>query len=162
MKPAPQARRDHALLVIGYGNTLRRDDGVGPRVADTLETLDLPGVSTLNCALLTPETAEPVSRACAVIFVDATVDSTEQVQLRKLTPADSSQILAHAADPTTILALARDVFGQVPEAWLLPIPVADLGLGDQLSTLAQAGFDTALRQLIEFAQNWLAQDTSAA
>ena len=27
------------LLVIGYGNTLRGDDGVGPRVADAVEAL---------------------------------------------------------------------------------------------------------------------------
>jgi Ni,Fe-hydrogenase maturation factor len=30
------------LLVIGYGNTLRRDDGVGPRVADAIAALALP------------------------------------------------------------------------------------------------------------------------
>ena len=50
------------VLVIGYGNTLRNDDGVGPRVAEALEALQLPGVRTLSCALLAPETAEPVSR----------------------------------------------------------------------------------------------------
>ena len=31
------------LLVIGYGNTLRGDDGLGPRVAEAVAALNLPG-----------------------------------------------------------------------------------------------------------------------
>ena len=33
------------ILVIGYGNTLRGDDGVGPKVAEAVAALALPGVS---------------------------------------------------------------------------------------------------------------------
>src|ERR1035438_9805340 len=100
------------LLVIGYGNTLRGDDGVGPKVADAVEALALTGVRVLACPLRTPELAEPISRAAIVIFVDATVDTPLEVQRRKLEPAPSSQVMAHAANPATLLALARDVFGR--------------------------------------------------
>src|ERR1035441_7458473 len=110
------------LLVIGYGNTLRRDDGVGPRVADAIAALALPGVHALACPLLTPELADPVSRARVAIFVDAAVDAPRGGGRRKAGPADTSQIMAHAASPATLLALARDVFGHAPEAWLLTIP----------------------------------------
>src|ERR1017187_3510571 len=110
------------LLVIGYGNTLRRDDGVGPRVADAVAALALPGVHELACPLLTPELADPVSRAHLAVFVDAAVDAPREVQMRKLAPADTSQIMAHAASPAILLALARDVFGHAPAAWLLTIP----------------------------------------
>ena len=109
------------LLVIGYGNTLRGDDGVGPRVAEAVGRLWLPGVRTLICPLLTPELADPVSRARKVIFVDAAVDLPQQVQWRKLVPGETTQLMAHAADPRTLLALARDVFGRSPEAWWLTI-----------------------------------------
>ena len=34
--PERPTERKPALLVIGYGNTLRRDDGVGPRVAEAV------------------------------------------------------------------------------------------------------------------------------
>ncbi len=132
------------LLVIGYGNTLRRDDGVGPRVAEAVATLALPGVSTLTFPLLTPELAEPVSRARVVIFVDAAVDAPREVQLRKLLPADSARVMGHAANPATLLALARDVFGHAPEAWWLTVPVKDLGVGEALSAMAQRGLVTAV------------------
>ncbi|HOX57696.1 MAG TPA: hydrogenase maturation protease [Candidatus Paceibacterota bacterium] len=136
-----------ALLVIGYGNTLRRDDGVGPRVAETVASLALPGVRALVCPLLTPELAEAVSEARLVIFVDAAVDAPRQVQMRKLLPAASSQIMAHAASPATLLAVARDVFGHAPEAWWLTIPVEDIGIGEELSPLAQRGFEHAVAEV---------------
>ena len=61
------------LLVIGYGNTLRRDDGVGPKVVEALATENLPGVQPLVCPQLTPEIA--ASRDAPRGFVDAAVDT---------------------------------------------------------------------------------------
>jgi hydrogenase maturation protease len=139
------------LLVIGYGNSLRRDDGVGPRVAEAIEALQLPGVRTLVCQLLTPEYADPIARVRRVIFVDAAVDRTDGVHFRKLEPGDTSQLMAHAADPHTMLALARDVFGRVPEAWWLTIPAVHLGFGEDLSSEAQRGFDTAVEKIRDLA-----------
>ena len=135
------------LLIIGYGNTLRSDDGVGPRVAEAVMGLRLPAVEALSCPQLTPELSEPISRARLVIFVDAAVDSPRDVQFRKIAPADSSQIMAHAADPRTMLALSRDVFGHAPEAWLLTIPVTNIGIGEDLSPFAQSGFSIGLRKV---------------
>lgn len=132
------------LLVIGYGNTLRSDDGVGPRVAEAVEALHLPGVHALARALLTPELAEPISQALRVIFVDAAVDDPAEVQLRPLAPAASSQVLAHAANPRTLLALARDVFGRAPEALCLTIPAQNLAIGQELSAKTSHGLDVAV------------------
>ena len=144
-----------SLLVIGYGNTLRRDDGVGPKVADVVAELALPGVRTLACPLLTPELAEAVSQARAVIFVDAAVDAPREVQKRTLAPAGSSQVMAHAASPATVLALARDVFGHAPAAWLITIPVEDLGIGDEFSPLAKRGFEIAVQEVRKYAAEGL-------
>lgn len=63
------------LLVIGYGNTLRKDDGVGPALAETVATLGLPGVEVLSCPLLTPELAAPISDAKVVLFINAAVNA---------------------------------------------------------------------------------------
>ncbi len=140
-------RQPASVLVIGYGNTLRRDDGVGPKVAQAIAGLGLPRVRTLACPLLTPELAEAVSEAGAVVFVDAAVDAPREVQLRPLAPAESSQVMAHSASPATLLALARDVFGHAPEAWWLTIPIAELGIGEELSPLARRGFEQALEEI---------------
>ena len=137
------------FLVIGYGNMLRGDDGVGPRVAEAVAALNLPGVRTLVCQMLTPELADQISQARVAIFVDAAVDVPNEVQLRKLEPNDSSQLMAHAADPRTMLALARDVFGHAPEAWWLTIPAVNLDFCEELSPETQRGFEEALEKIQE-------------
>ena len=138
---------DAGLLVIGYGNPMRRDDGAGPRVAEIIEALRLPGVRTLTCQLLAPEHADPVARARRVIFVDAAVDRADGVHLRKLEPGATTQLLAHAADPRTLLALARDVFGRAPEAWWLTIPAKQLEFGTDYSPDAEAGIHAAVAEI---------------
>ena len=143
----------YKLLIIGYGNTLRSDDGVGPKIADAVSEFKWPGVKALSCDLLSPELADPISRAAKVIFVDASVESPREIGLRQLQPADSSQLMAHAADPRTLLALARDVFGHVPKAWWLTIPVENLEIGEELSPLAQEAFNIALEKLRHMALN---------
>ena len=135
------------LLVIGYGNSLRRDDGVGPRVAEAIEEVQLPGVRTLVCQLLTPEFADQVARARKVIFVDAAVDRTDGVHFRNLEPGPTSQLMAHAADPRTLLALARDVFGHAPAAWWLTVPAINMGFGTDYSPAAERGFHTAVEEI---------------
>jgi hydrogenase maturation protease len=140
------------LLLIGYGNTLRSDDGVGPKVVEKVAALKLPGIQTLSCDLLTPELADPISRAETVVFIDAAIDAPQRVQLRPLAPAASSQIMAHAADPRTMLALARDIFGHAPKAWWLTIPVENIGIGEEFSALAKQGVASAIEKIQELQQ----------
>ena len=135
------------MLVIGYGNTLRSDDGVGPRVAEAVGSLKLPGVRTLICQQLSPEHADPISQSDAVVFVDAAVDASKEVRLHPLEPNESSQLMAHAADPRTMLALARDVFGHAPRAWWLTIPAVNLEFSETLSPEAKRGCDEAVERI---------------
>lgn len=135
------------MLVIGYGNTLRGDDGVGPRVAEAVAALRLPGVRTLICHQLSPEHAEPISQAESVVFVDAAVDAPKEVQLRRIEPNGTSQLMTHATDPRTLLALARDVFGHAPQAWWLTIPAVKLDFGEGLTPEAQRGFEEAVEKI---------------
>lgn len=139
------------LLVIGYGNTLRGDDGVGPRVAEGIDSLHLPGVRTLICQQLSPEYADPISQADTVIFVDAAVDAPKEVQLRPLEPNESSQLMTHAADPRTMLALARDVYGHAPKAWWLTIPAVQMEFGETLSPETQRGLNDAVGKILQLA-----------
>jgi len=65
------------LLILGYGNPLRGDDGVGwhavHRLRERSAELD---ADVMSCHQLTPELAEAVSRAERVIFIDARVGPT--------------------------------------------------------------------------------------
>lgn len=71
-------------LLIGYGNPLRSDDGLGWRVAEALRTqveqqaateatAQAQSLDIVTCQQLNPELAEAISRADLAIFVDAAV-----------------------------------------------------------------------------------------
>lgn len=157
MPSNPQIREspresDGSLLIIGYGNPLRCDDGVGPKVVEAVEALRLPGVRTLICQQLTPELADPISAARGVVFVDASVGTGTEVRALALEPREGAPVLAHAADPRLLLTLARQVFGRCPPAWWLTIPAEDLGFGEGLSPLAERGFTAAIAEIQRLAR----------
>ncbi len=145
MSQVLKAKRE--LLVIGYGNTLRSDDGVGPKVAEAVSELNLQEVRCIACHQLTPELAQRISIAREVIFVDAAIDGRPRLKMRHLEPAPTGQIMTHAADPRTLLALARDVFGHCPPAWWLTIPIQNLEFGENLSVDATDGVRNAVRMI---------------
>ena len=76
------------VLVVGYGNPLRSDDGVGWRAAQLLATDPrLAGARVLARHQLVPELALDVSRAPLVVLVDAAADGDPgSVSLRWVRP----------------------------------------------------------------------------
>ena len=60
------------VLIIGYGNPLRSDDGFGWH-ASRLIARELAGhdVEVITCHQLTPELAEPLSQCSQAVFIDA-------------------------------------------------------------------------------------------
>lgn len=139
------------LLVIGFGNTLRSDDGVGPRVAETIEAMHLPRVWALSLPQLGPEEAECLSRVPEAIFVDAAAGAPGEVELRPLEAAISARVTSHTVGAPTLLAIARATFGHAPRAWILTIPATDFGFGETLSPVAAAGLETAVDRIVAFA-----------
>ena len=138
------------LLLIGYGNPLRRDDGVGPRVVEAVAALNLAGVSVIVQHQLVPELAEAISGARTVIFVDGSAKAGDGVGLDEIHARDVEQTLAHTSDPRSLLALTKQIFGRSPPAWSLAIPVKDLGFGEGLSPEAQDGLEVAVRKIQAF------------
>jgi hydrogenase maturation protease len=144
------AGQDGPVLIIGYGSTLRGDDGVGPAVVELIEAKQLEGVQTLACHQLTPELADPISRSRALIFVDAAMDLPgDSVQVSKVEPEGRHQVMVHTASPGGLLHLARSVFGRCPEAWMVAIPVSEMGIGEQLSPLARRGVEGGVKRVLQ-------------
>lgn len=137
-----------SILVLGYGNELRGDDAVGPRVANAVADWQLAGVETLAVHQLTPELAADIASARAAIFVDAVLASAQAgVEVRPILPAEAAAALTHAADPRSLLALSQAAFGRCPPAWWVTIPVGNLEFGEGLSPLAERGLAVALGEI---------------
>ena len=86
-------------LVIGYGNTLCSDDGVGPVIAQQIARRNLPQVQSLAVHQLTPELASEISKVDVVYFVDAWAHQTGEYphicKLERLTPELSQTQMNH-------------------------------------------------------------------
>ena len=62
--------KNKKILIIGYGNTLRGDDGVGYKIAEIIEQWNINNITSLAVHQLTPDLAENIAQADTVIFVD--------------------------------------------------------------------------------------------
>jgi Ni,Fe-hydrogenase maturation factor len=103
----------------------------------------------VSCHQLTPELADPIGAAEAVVFIDASVDEPRELRLRKLTDASQMRWAAHTSNPEELLALASQLYGKSPAAWWLTVPAFDLNFGDKLSAQGQAGMAAALEAFKE-------------
>jgi hydrogenase maturation protease len=98
-------------LVIGYGNTLRSDDGVGVWVADRIAALHLPDVDVKTCHQLFPELAADILHYDTVIMVDASA-SGEPMTVRKcIPPPEHLPASNHNFSPELLQQLARKMYG---------------------------------------------------
>jgi hydrogenase maturation protease len=135
------------IVAIGYGNDLRSDDGIGQRVANTLQ---LSNVKSLAVHQLTPELAEILANADLAIFIDACLTSeSSEVQVRSLSPESSNIIAGHTADPRSLLALTQVVYGYCPTAWWVIVPGENFAIGDRLSPIAEQGVAIALEKIAQ-------------
>ncbi|MGO8672463.1 MAG: hydrogenase maturation protease [Capsulimonadaceae bacterium] len=137
-------QRPREILVIGYGNTLRRDDGAGERVAEAVSSLDLPHVRVIVAHQLMIEFAEDLARAGQAIFCDAMdAGSSEKARAMRLRPASGREAFAHAPSPAGLLALARALYGRCAAAWVVTVPGWDFAFGEGLSPAATAQIPAA-------------------
>ncbi len=132
------------ILILGYGNPGRLDDGLGPMLASKLEADHLDGVSVEWNYQLTVEDAVDIANHDIVIFVDATVNSAEPFFFNKLFPKSQITFTTHSISPESVLALAHQHFGATTEAYLLGIRGYEFNdFKEQLSLKAQDNLEQA-------------------
>ena len=149
-----------AALLIGYGNTMRRDDGVGPAVVSRLASAlrDRPSCQFSVVRQLAPELAEELAGAQRVIFVDASVELPPgKVSVRPIHPCAGGSVtcaLAHYEAPEFLLALAQTLYGAAPQTWLIAVGVEDLSVGDRLSPALSEASARLCRHLAYRLERW--------
>lgn len=141
-------------LVIGYGNQLRGDDGLGCDVVNRLvDDLKRLAVDTIACHQLTPELVDPLRFVQRVIFVDAQEgDRPGQITVSRIWPLESGGVFTHNTTPQGLLQAVDAWYGVQPEGYLLTVTGADFSLREGLSpSVEQALPDvvSALYRLLE-------------
>lgn len=140
-------------LVLACGNTLRSDDGVGPRLAEWAahRFRGDSNVRVLARQQWTPDLAKDIAAAESVLFVDSSVDSAPgRVNLipvathGKDCEAANHHPATHHIDPTELLGLTRELYGSMSaHAMLLTVGAGSTELGETFSDPVEAALPRA-------------------
>lgn len=133
-----------SALLIGVGNTLRGDDGVGIRVAEQARTR-FPQLAVLCVQGLSPELADTVAPYDLLLIVDASVVTTT-LRVSEVTPAASGEkIQSHTMSPAGILGLAVTLYNRAPSlSVLIEVPAVACDFSEALSPFAAGQVEACL------------------
>jgi hydrogenase maturation protease len=141
-------------LIVGYGNPLRGDDGIGQAAAWAFaHDAAIAGAEAVGCHQLLPELAESLAAVDLAVFVDAAAGI--QPGSVVITPvrgiAGPASGLVHHVDPGALLALSEKLYGRAPAAFLVTVGAGSLALGEGLTAAVAAALPkviAAVRQLV--------------
>ena len=151
------------VLIVGIGNPLRSDDGVGLLVAQEL-LRELPAhgdIQVIATQQLTPEIAEFASRAERVLFVDAArLGEPGSLACRQISPGESPGRYSHELSAVTILQLAQKLYGRCPPAYLITVAGATFDTGDKLSAAVTDVLPALGKKIQQFIDDVVETETS--
>jgi hydrogenase maturation protease len=155
------AMRDQRWAVIGLGNPLRRDDGIGPRVVEELARCGLPeGVAALDVGTGGLDLLRVLEEWDRVVVVDAADVGREPGQFVRFTPDQAH--LARAADHfslhhaglSEVLALAGALGRTLPEMVIFGVQPAEIDWGEGLSPAVEAALPALADAVLEEIAGW--------
>jgi len=151
------------ILIIAYGNTLRRDDGAGLFLGEILErTLRDGGREVRRIVLhqLTPEVAVPIADEgiSSVVFVDTRValqgEDSPDLTVSRVPQTGGPPGVGHHLDPSTVMAYAKALYGKYPPAWLLTVPGVDFDHGEGFSSITRNALSRLPQLLSSLPPTW--------
>jgi hydrogenase maturation protease len=145
-------------LVIGVGNLLRTDDGVGIHIINRLSKLH-PEIDTFDAAMGSIEILEAMRGYERVVIVDSIETGVEPGTIYRVNLASGEKPLvishSHGTDVLTILELGRLLYGEwMPkEIILMAIEAEDtITIGDKLTSRVCKAMDEVLQKILEHAK----------
>ena len=146
--------RGAKVLVLGFGNPGRLDDGLGPALAARVEALGLPGVTVDSGYQLNVEDAAQVAAHDVAIFVDAHLSCPPPFTFERLRPRPGASFSSHSVRPDAVLGLAHTLFGGHTAGYVLGVRGHVFNeFGEWLSTEARANLDAAYEFLVTSLQH---------
>ncbi|HXX76925.1 MAG TPA: hydrogenase maturation protease [Ktedonobacteraceae bacterium] len=124
-------------LIIGIGNPLRSDDGLGWAVAELLSQDCMTSYDVQTVHQLTPELALWMATARFVVIIDASHEGEPgKIHIRHLSlPTQQGAGNTHCITPEELVALTSAVYGQCPPVVLVTLTGVDFSVGEKFSPI---------------------------
>jgi hydrogenase maturation protease len=136
-RSAGSAAEEHvkpaSILIYGFGNPGREDDGAGVALAEQVRAAALPGVTVDSNYQLNIEDALLLREHDLVVFADASRNAVGEFRFSRLKPAANVAFTTHAVPPESVLALCIQLYSMAPPVYLLEIGGVSYTLREGLS-----------------------------
>lgn len=139
-------------LIIGCGNPLRGDDGLGWVVADSLAAvLTEPSVEIIWTHQLTPELAEQVSRSELVVIVDASHGGHPGSWKHGEIEVSNTETgkLGHHFTPSNLLSYASAIYKITPRMMVVSVAGESYDCREALTPAVEAALPEVVRHICE-------------
>jgi hydrogenase maturation protease len=159
------------ILILGFGNPDRQDDGVAWHVLRELmvfyglpipETLDIDdflpdnSVHFLFQLQLRPEIADDLNKYDWAVFIDAHTGAVPlNINVIEVKPEFQKSPLTHHLTANSLLAIAQKIHNKHPYSILVSIRGYEFGFSQELSLQSRELVGIAVRTI----QNWIRETT---
>lgn len=114
------------ILVYGYGNPGRQDDGLGVLLSEKIEEWAIEqnlkdNIDTDSNYQLNIEDAYMLNNYDLVIYADASVEEIESCLFEQIEPIINPQFTSHSVSPEFVIGLCQEIYGAIPTTYLLHI-----------------------------------------
>jgi len=110
-----------SILLVGFGNPAREDDGLGPAAADAVARHNLEGLTVDSNYQLNVEDAAEAAGYDIVIYVDASVKGEPPFSFNSLKPVRQESFSSHSVAPAGVLGLAEELFNSRCRGYMMGI-----------------------------------------
>ena len=140
------------ILIYGYGNPGRQDDGLGIVLTQKLEVWasenQITGIAFDSNYQLNIEDAAAIAEKDLVIFADASEEDIEDFCLSRVDGSSKVSFTTHAASPGYIVQLCKELFQKEPLVFLLHIKGYEWAFQEGLSERGRANLDQAFEYML--------------
>lgn len=119
--------------IVGIGNPLRSDDGVGAYVCQLMEEKNLPDVTLITTQQLDIGMTEDFTKFDRVIFVDASLKN-ETISFHPLSLENNQpQSFSHQINAAMLVSLAQQLYSTNTRFYICAIGANNFEMGNRLS-----------------------------
>ena len=141
------------ILIYGYGNPGRQDDGLGIFLTDKLESWikqsNIDYVDVDSNYQLNIEDAYNINEYQVVIFVDASKENLDDFKFESISPVEKPRFTMHSVSPEYVIGLCEQLFGYFPKTYLMHIKGFEWEFMKEPTARAKDNLEKAYQYLVQ-------------
>lgn len=142
--------RFQKIAILGIGNTLRCDDGIGAYICSQIDKMNLPHVTTIIVQQLHVELIEELLNYDAVIIADASVTGKD-VEFYSLTSDEMQAVSSsHHLNANMLSTLTEKMYGKKILIFLCSVRVENFEIGETFSVFAINNANNAVKIICDW------------